>query len=303
MSARNPYDILGVGRSASQDEIRKAYRNQARKWHPDLNPGNKEAEEKFKELNTANDILSDEERRGRFDRGEIDESGQERGPFAGAGTGGFGGGFGGFRAGGGSSGGGFSQDDLSDILNGMFGRNAGRRQGGPERGADRPYQISISFMDAVNGTTTRVSLPGGATLDVKIPPGTEDGRTLRLRGKGEPGMRGGPAGDALITVTVMPDRNWTREGQDLRTRLPVGLKTAVLGGPITVPTPSGAVKMNVPEGSDTGSVLRLRGKGVPAHGKHEAGNLYVTLEVTLGRPDEALRAFLKTWDPAGEKTA
>lgn len=302
MSDRDPYSVLGIAKTASQDDIRKAYRKLAKKYHPDLNPGDKKAEEEFKALNQANDLLSDADKRARFDRGEIDASGQERHPgFGGGGFGGggFGGGFGGaggFRPGGAGMGG-FQEEDLSDLLGGMFGGGARARRAGPRKGADRSFALNVSFLDAVNGATSRVNLPDGATLDVRIPPGMEDGKVLRLRGKGMPGVQGGPAGDALITVTVLPDATFTREGPDLRETLPVDLKTAVLGGPIMVPTPTGTVKMNVPAGSDTGTVLRLRGKGVQAHGGKEAGNLYVRLEVKVGKADAALEAFLKDWTP------
>lgn len=301
MSERDPYSVLGIAKTASQDDIRKAYRKLAKKYHPDLNPGDKKAEEEFKALNQANDLLSDADKRARFDRGEIDASGQERHPGFGAGGfggGGFGGGFGGggFRPGGAGMGG-FQEEDLNDLFGGMFGGGARTRRAGPRKGADRSFALNVSFLDAVNGATSRVNLPDGATLDVRIPPGMEDGKVLRLRGKGMPGVQGGPAGDALITVTVLPDATFTREGSDLRETLPVDLKTAVLGGPIMVPTPTGTVKMNVPAGSDTGTVLRLRGKGVQAHGGKEAGNLYVRLEVKLGKADPALEAFLKDWTP------
>ncbi|CEF53845.1 DnaJ C-terminal domain-containing protein [Acetobacter ghanensis] len=298
MSERDPYSVLGISKTASQDDIRKAYRKLAKKYHPDLNPGDKKAEEEFKALNQANDLLSDADKRARFDRGEIDASGQERHP--GFGAGGFGGGgfggAGGFRPGGPGMGG-FQEEDLSDLFGSMFGGGGRARRAGPRKGADRSFSLNVSFLDAVNGATSRVNLPDGATLDVRIPPGMEDGKVLRLRGKGMPGVQGGPPGDALITVTVLPDATFTREGDDLRETLPVDLKTAVLGGPIMVPTPTGTVKMNVPAGSDTGTVLRLRGKGVQAHGSKEAGNLYVRLEVKVGKPDAALEAFLKGWTP------
>ncbi|QHC35446.1 DnaJ C-terminal domain-containing protein [Komagataeibacter xylinus] len=298
--SKDPYEVLGLTRSASQDDIRKAYRKLAKKYHPDLNPGDKVAEERFKAIGAANALLSDEAQRARYDRGEIDETGQEKG-F------GFGGGGGyrdhaegaqGFHYGGGQ----FSEDDLGDIF-GMFGGGGGgfrRRPQGPMKGADRQYALTVSFLDSVNGGTTRITLPGGAQLDVKIPPGTTDGQVMRLRGKGDPGQQGGPAGDALITITVAPDSTYTRDGNDIRMSLPVDLKTAVLGGSITIPTPAGSVKMNVPAHSDSGSVLRLRGRGVKAHGKTEAGNLYVKLVVTLGKVDPALEEFLRK-GTAGEK--
>ncbi|KXV72557.1 molecular chaperone DnaJ [Acetobacter cerevisiae] len=298
MSVRDPYEVLGVSKTASQDEIRKAYRNLAKKYHPDLNPGDKVAEEQFKAIGQANDLLSDTEKRARFDRGEIDAAGQERHPGFGGGGGGYGdygAGPGGFRYAGGQ-GHAFSEEDLGDLFSGMF-TGRGRRSAGPRKGADRSYSLKVSFLDSVTGGKSRITLPEGATLDVRIPPGIEDGQTLRLRGKGGPGVQGGPDGDALITVNVQADPTYTRDGFDLTETLPVDLKTAVLGGPITVPTPTGPVKMNVPPQSDSGTKLRLRGKGVQAHGSREAGNLYVTLQIKIGKPDAALEDFLKNWTP------
>ncbi|GBQ28775.1 J domain-containing protein [Gluconacetobacter azotocaptans] len=294
--SNDPYEILGLSRTASQDDIRKAYRKLAKTHHPDLNPGDKVAEEKFKAISSAHTLLSDTEQRARFDRGEIDATGQERGWAPG------GGGYRdhaegaqGFRY----SAGHFSEDDLGDVFGSMFGQQRGfrRRPQGPARGEDRSYTLAVSFADAVNGGTSRITLPGGATLDVKIPPGIEDGQVMRLRGKGGEGHQGGPAGDALITIGITPDPDYTRDGNDIRMSLPVGLKTAVLGGPVTVPTPGGPVSMNVPAHSDSGRVMRLRGRGVKAHGGREAGNLYVTLKIVIGRPDEALETFLKSWTP------
>ncbi|BAK83785.1 DnaJ C-terminal domain-containing protein [Komagataeibacter medellinensis] len=297
--SKDPYEVLGLKRTASQDDIRKAYRKLAKKYHPDLNPGDKVAEENFKAVGAANALLSDEAQRARYDRGEIDASGQEKG-FGGGGRGyrDYAEGPQGFNYGGGQ----FSEDDLGDIFGTMFGQGGGgagfgggfrRRPQGPQKGADRQYALTVSFLDSVNGGTSRITLPGGAQLDVKIPPGIGNDQVMRLRGKGDPGQQGGPAGDALVTITVAPDATYTRDGNDIRMSLPVDLKTAVLGGSITIPTPAGSVKMNVPPHSDSGSVLRLRGRGVKAHGGHEAGNLYVKLVVTIGTVDPALEAFLR----------
>lgn len=294
---RDPYEILGLAKDASQDEIRKAYRKLAKVHHPDLNPGNKAAETKFKEISAANQLLADAEQRARFDRGEIDADGQERPQhrsyrdYAEAGAG--------ARYGGGewtgAPPGGWTTDDLEA----MFGAHAQRGRHASARGQDARYTLTIGFLDALNGGTRRLTLPDGGVLDVKIPPGTEDGQTLRLRGKGGEGWNGGPAGDALIRVTVAPHSFYVRDGQDIRLDLPVTIAEAALGGAIEVPTPGGAVRMRVPAGSDNGTVLRLRGRGAPAHGGKAAGDLYATLRITIGKPDAALETFLHDWRPEG----
>ncbi len=296
----DPYTILGVSKTASQDEIRKAYRRLAKKYHPDLNPGNKEAEDKFKAISVANELLSDPEKKARFDRGEIDIHGQEQGfPGGGAGYRHYADGNQGFRysQAGGTHGSQFSEEDLQDILNqfggGFGGYKFSRGSTGSQKGQNRRYHLKIGFLDAVNGTISRITLPEGGTLDVKIPAGIEDGKTLRLRGKGEPGSQNGLAGDALITIQVTPHAYFKRDGQDIRMTWPVDLKTAVLGGKLSVPTPTGEVALNVPAHSDSGTVLRLRGRGIPARKNHEAGNLYVTLQIKLGKVDPVLEEFLR----------
>jgi DnaJ-class molecular chaperone len=295
--ASDPYETLGVKRDANQDDIRKAYRKLAKKLHPDLNPGDKEAEARFKDITAAYDLLSDPDKRGRFDRGEIDASGQERGQqryyrdFQGA------------EAGAGGAYGGRSFEDLGDIgdiFGDLFGARASAHAGGTRssgfrmRGADARYSLTIDFLDAVNGTTRRITLPDGATLDVTIPAGTEDGQTLRLRGKGSEGIGGGPAGDALITIEVRPHPFFIRKGNDIELELPVTLAEAVLGARLDVPTPSGAVRMSVPKGSNTGTRLRLKGKGVTRAGK--SGDEYVTLKVMLPEgEDKELEEFVRRW--------
>ncbi len=298
--ANDPYEILGIGRDADKDAVRKAYRRLAKESHPDLHPGDAAAEERFKRISAANILLSDPEQRARYDRGEIDAAGQERPPprpsyrehaqgpqgrryAPGAGSSPFGADTGG--------------EDLGDIFGDLFGRSRRAAPSGPRRGPDHEYALAVAFADAVTGATTRITLPTGATLDVRVPPGIEDGQVLRLRGKGGEGIEGGPAGDALIRVQVAADPIFTRDGDDIRTELAIDLRQAVLGGPVQVPTPAGPVAMTIPEGSDTGRTLRLRGRGVPARGDRPAGNLYVTLRVVLGPVDDALKTFLRDWTP------
>ncbi|GAJ28270.1 DnaJ C-terminal domain-containing protein [Acidomonas methanolica] len=293
----DPYAALGLAKGASEKDIRGAYRKLAKKYHPDHNPGDKTAEENFKAVNAAYSILGDKEKRERFDRGEIDAEGNERAPFGAGGfhpgAGGFSGGFGGQQ---------FSQEDLGAFFSDMFagggggGFNGGRRR--PTRGADRSYTLDISFEDSVLGAVSRVTLPEAGAVEVRIPPGIEDGQTLRLAGKGGPGRaaaNGGEAGqngDALITIHVAPSPVYTREGRDLRAELGVNFRTAILGGKVVVPTPKGPVTMKVPAHSDAGTTLRLAGRGVAEHGGHKAGNLYVKLRIEIGKVDPALEAFL-----------
>ncbi|NTG06586.1 DnaJ C-terminal domain-containing protein [Rhizobium rhizogenes] len=288
--SRDPYDILGVKRDAPQKDVQSAYRKLAKKLHPDLNPGDKQAEEKFKEVSAAYGILGDEDKRARFDRGEIDGSGAEkpprnyyrdyaanegqRGPYRN--TGGF-----------------ADFGDTDDVLSSFFSRRS-RGQSGMQ-GQDRKYSMEVDFLDAVNGTKKQISLPDGPALDVQIPPGTKDGQTLRLRGKGDPGFGSGAPGDALIEVHVRPHRFFTRDGDDIRLELPISLTEAVLGGKVRVPTPSGPVTVTLQPNSNTGKVLRLRGKGVPARGK-DAGDAYVSLKIVLpDAPDAELTALVSDW--------
>ncbi len=290
--ADDPYQLLGVARDATAAQIRRAYRALAKKHHPDLNPGSKQAEERFKAIAAANELLSDPERRARFDRGEIDASGQEKPPERPS--------YRGFAEGAEGSryayagGDGFEGEDLGDLFGQMFGQ---RRPSGPRRGQDLHYSLEVSFLDAVRGGTQRLTLPEGGTLDVRIPPGTEEGQSLRLRGKGSPGQGGSPAGDALIELHVAPHSLFRRDGADIRIEFPLTLKEAALGAKLAVPTPGGPVMLTIPRGSDSGRQLRLRGRGVPAHGGVEAGDLYVTLRVQLGPPDPALDTFLEGWTP------
>lgn len=290
MAATDPYELLGVPRSASQEEIQKAYRRLAKRHHPDLNPGDREAQRKFQDISAAYDILADAEKRARFDRGEIDASGAEQPQrryyrdFADAGT----------ASDTYSGTAGFADfDDADDILSSLFSLRG--RRGFRMRGADRHYHLEVDFLDAINGATRRVTLPDGSSLDVVIPPGTRDHQTLRLRGQGNPSGSGGEAGDALIEITVRPHPFFRRDGDDIRLDLPISLTEAVQGARIAVPTPKGPVSVSIPKWSNTGRVLRLKGRGALGRGGR-TGDEYLTLQVMLPeRQDPDLEAFVSHW--------
>jgi DnaJ-class molecular chaperone len=306
--ARDPYTVLGVAKDAKDDDIQKAFRKQAKKFHPDLNPGDKKAEDKFKELNAAYDILGDTAKRARFDRGEIDANGTERAnPFAGGG-GGFRGGFNPGRGPGGGPQGGatFSFDDLSDLFGGAFG-GGGRGGGpfgqgarGPVQGEDARFNLEVDLLDAVRGAKKRLTMPNGKSLDVNIPSGISDGQTIRLKGQGHPGPTGA-AGDALIEVKIGEHPLYKRDGHDIRIELPITLQEAVLGAKVEVPTIHGPVTVSVPKGANSGRTLRLKGKGIAAGKSGTPGDQYVKLVVTLPPGNNAeLEKFVESW---GEKNA
>lgn len=287
---RNPYEVLGIAATASAADLQKAYRKLAKKLHPDLNPGDKAAEEKFKEVAGAYDLLSDEARRKRFDAGEIDATGAERPQqhyyrdYA-------------------ASDQGHPYEDTSAFADYMDTDDAfaellrrGQRARANRRGQDLHYRLPVDFVDSITGANKRLTLPDGGTLDVKIPPGLVDGQILRLKGKGAPGAGKGGPGDALIEVEVLPDPRFTRDGDDISLEVPVSLSEAVLGGTVRVPTPTGDVNLSVPKGSNTGTTLRLKGKGAPRQGGGH-GDQFVKLKVVLPKPpDPELEAFVASWD-------
>jgi DnaJ-class molecular chaperone len=297
--AEDLYSILGVAKTASAEDITKAYRKLAKKLHPDLNPGDKAAEETFKEITAAYDILGDAEKRGRYDRGEIDASGQERPQqryyreYAGGEDGAR------YR----STAGFEDIGAFSDLFGDLFGERGGMRgagRGGARfsmRGSDAQYRLEVDFLDAVNGTKTRITLPEGGTLDVTIPPGVTDGQVLRLKGKGNPGIGEGEPGDALIEIHVRPHPVFAREGNDILVEVPITFDEAVLGGKIEVPTIGGRVFATVPPGSNTGQTLRLKGRGIKTKGG--TGDQLVKLSIVLPeRIDDDLKHFAESWREA-----
>ncbi len=300
--SKDPYEALGVKKTATDAEIKKAYRKIAKTSHPDLNPDDKNAEARFKAASAAYDLLKDPETRARFDRGEIDASGQERperhfyrdyaessgNPYQ------SGRGFEGFE--------GFDTSDIfADILRQRAGAAGTQGFGGgarsfKARGHDMRYSLEVPFMDAVKGAKTRITLPDGSTLDVKIPEGTADGQTIRLRGKGGPGIGGGPAGDALVTLSVRPHPIFKREGDDILVVLPITIDEAVLGGKVETPTINGTVKLNIPKGASCGQVLRLRERGVKSPRRKKRGDQKVELRIVMPpKVDASLENFMKDW--------
>ena len=292
---KSPYEILGVAKTASADDIRKAYRLLAKKMHPDLNPGDKKAEERFKEIASANDLLSDNTKRAKFDAGEIDATGAETqearqrqyyrdhaqaqapqgNPYANQ-----------------SGYADFAGED--DLFAQIFRRQA--EQSRNARGADLQYRLTVEFLEAVIGASKRITMPGGGTLEVNIPAGIQEGQTLRLKGKGQPSAGTGAAGDALVEISIAPHKFFTRVGDDIFLELPVTIKEASLGAAVKVPTPTGSVMLNIPKNSNTGATLRLKGKGVARKGV--AGDAFIKLKVMMpAKPDIALEEFLSNWQP------
>jgi DnaJ-class molecular chaperone len=310
------YQRLGLKRGASEAEIKKAYRSLAKQLHPDRNTDNPKAAERFAQITAAYDLLSDKDKRARYDRGEIDEEGNPKMPF--------GGGFGGYSPGAGGAQPGGAQGfenfnfaggdtaDLSDLFEGLFGGGAtagagggpfgGFRQRGraPQKGADIAYRLKVPFEDAVALKPQRITLGDGKTIDLKLPPGLEDGTRIRLGGKGEEGPGG--RGDAIVSIEIAPHRFYTREGTNIRLELPVTLKEAVLGAKVKVPTPDGPVMLTIPKGTTSGKVLRLKGRGF-AGKDGKRGDQLVSVEIDVPAGNSELEKFVEGWTEPGNPRA
>jgi DnaJ-class molecular chaperone len=293
---KNPYEVLGAKRDASQTDIKKKYRDLAKRLHPDRHPGDAKAEQKFKDVSAAYGILGDAKQRARFDRGEIDSQGNERmragfhGAYAEGAEQGFAG-FGGAASGGSAGGFGFHFEDL---ISPLFRRPAEGAAAGARSG-DRTARTRIGFIEAAAGGKKRMKV-GGRSLEVAISPGVESGQTIRLKGQGSPSAGGRPAGDLLLTVQVAPHAYFTRKGDDIQLDLPVTLAEAVEGARVDVPTIHGRVSLNIPAGSNTGTSMRLKGKGIFRKGAKDAGNQIVRLQVTLPEDADAdLQRFVEGW--------
>jgi DnaJ-class molecular chaperone len=292
---KDPYKTLGVSRSATDEEIKKAYKKLARQFHPDLHPDEKAAEEKFKDISVANDLLKDKEKRRRFDAGEIDASGAERpqeryyrdfadGPAyaSHAAQDGF-----------------ASNEDLEEFLARAFAAGGRRSESTLRaRGQDVSYVLPVGFLDVANGATRTITLPEDKTLQVTIPEGAEDRQMLRLKGQGMPGFGGGSAGDAYVELHVQPHSFFRRKDDNIHVEVPVTLKEAVLGARIEVPTIGAPVTVTIPKGSNSGTTLRLREKGISNRKTKQRGHQFITLKVVLPAVEEPdLVAFLEAWQP------
>lgn len=280
------YNILGVARGATDDQIRKAYLKLVKELHPDVNPS-KTAEERFKKVTAAHDILGDPDRRRQYDAGDIDASGERRSTWRAYGES--------AGARGGRNGPIF--EDFGDMFSDIFsGGRTGSRAGFASRGRDVRYTLDVDFIEAVQGAKKRVTLPDNGVLDLAVPEGVADGQVLRLRGRGEAGVAGGEAGDALVEIRVRQSRDFKREGDDILLELPITIDEAVLGGKVEVPTVGGRVQLTIPKGTSSGQVLRLKGKGVRNQASGATGDELVTIRIVLPDViDDSLSYFLSEW--------
>ena len=308
----DPYTTLGLSRSASEGDIKSAYRKLAKELHPDRNRDKPDASEKFSQVSRAYDLLSDKAKRAQFDRGEIDADGNPAMPFN-TGNGGFGGGFSGGRGPrpgqggpGGFGGAGGEEADLSDLFEGLFGRGASPRGSSgfgrqappppPRKGPNIAYNLAVPFVDAATRATQRITLSDGKTIDLALPEGVEDGSQMRLKGKGRPGISG--PGDGIVTIEILPHPFFVREGDDVRLEVPITIPEAVGGAKVRVPTVDGAVLLTVSPGSSSGKVLRLKGKGFTKKGGGR-GDQLVTLQIALPEDLTELTERLEGWEHPG----
>ncbi len=289
--AEDPYHLLGVSRTASDEEVRKAYRRLVKELHPDVNPA-RAAEERFKKITAAFDIIGDPERRRQYDRGEIDAGGEPRrqayrahaGPGANTRW---------------SAGGSIfnSEDPFSDLFSGLRGARTGFRGAGfATRGQDVRYTLDVEFLEAATGTKRRVTMPGGGVLEITVPEGVNDGQVLRLKGRGAPGVDGGEPGDAMVEIRIRQHAFFKRQGDDILHDCPVTIDEAVLGGRIEVPTISGRVQITIPKGTNSGTVFRLKGKGVRSVTAGTTGDQLVSLKIVMPTEiDESMSYFMTEW--------
>lgn len=285
--AENPYKVLGVSQQATADEIRRAYLKLVKELHPDVNP-DKQAEDRFKIISAAYDIIGDSEKKAQFDRGEIDASGE---PVRHA----WQGGAGSFRQGRRSPQG-AGAGPFDDFFSDVFSRGFDTAESFARRGRDLRYTLEVTFLEAANGTKKRVTLPEGGALDLNIPAGVSDGQVLRLKGKGAPGLGSGPTGDALVEVKVGKHPDFTRQGLDILLEVPITLDESVLGAKIEVPTISGRVSLQIPEGTSSGKTFRLRQKGIHPAGARPPGDQLVSVRIVLPKEiDEDLKQLIREW--------
>ena len=295
---RDPYQILGVSKSSTADEIKSAYRKLAKKLHPDVNPGRKDIEQKFKEITAAYDLLSDKDKRARFDRGEVDAQGNER-AYSSADSNPYGAGNWRNPRGGPAGGDPFGQfSNADDIFAEFMGSMRGNKRTASAtsvRGPDVTYSLAIPFVDAALGGKRRLTLSSGKTIDVSVPPGTDEGNKLRLRGLGMAGTGGGP-GDAIIELHVEPHAYFVRKDFDIQLDVPISLPEAVLGATVKVPTLETGVSVKVPKGANSDTVLRLKGKGIPKP-DGTRGDMFVKLKIMLPDPpsSDELTQFAEKW--------
>ncbi len=296
--SKNPYEILGVSKSASENEIKNAYRKLAKKHHPDLNPANKTAEEKFKDISTAYAFLSDKEKRAAFDRGEIDANGQPQWTGWANATAGnerqyyrdFAGGPGGKRYY--SSSHNINPEDFEDIFGSMFGRSSGTDFDDifkKQQNADVHYRLNIDFLEAALGSKKQVTMPDGQTLNISIVEGIKEGQKLRLKGKGKK-LQDGVQGDAYVEIHISPHEFFKRKGNDIYAEVPIGINEAILGDTIEVETIHGFVNIKIPKSTDSGKRFRLKGKGI------KGGDHYVDVKIVIPKEiDEDLESAIKQW--------